>query len=257
MMRGRRRALRFVAGILVLVGIVAAIASPQAALNALQLTLLALFSTSRMVAAYLIGLVFAIAYGHTAATSRRAALIMLPILDVLQSIPILAFFPAALLFFVVTFQGSPVGIEIAVVFLIFTSMAWNMAFGVYESLTTIPQDLEAAASSFGLTKWLRFRLLEFPAAVPKLVYNSILSWTNGWFFLVASEIFSGNGAEFQRPGLGAFIAIAGRNGDVPSIAIGLAVLAAIVLALDVFVWRPLSVWSERFRIDAVAREGAK
>jgi len=258
MMRGRRRALRFVAGILVLVGIVAAIVSPQAALNALQLPLLALFSTSRMVAAYLIGLVFAIAYGHTAATSRRAALILLPILDVLQSIPILAFFPAALLFFVVTFQGSAVGIEIAVVFLIFTSMAWNMAFGVYESLTTIPQDLEAAASSFGLTKWLRFRLLEFPAAVPKLVYNSILSWTNGWFFLVASEVFQVGSSKFARRGLGAFIADAGRNGDVASIAIGLAVLAAVVLALDFFVWRPLSVWSERFRMDtASGRELAK
>jgi len=210
-----------------------------------------------MVVAYLLSLVFAIVFGHTAATNKKAAIVMLPLLDVLQSIPILVFFPAALLFFVATFHGNPIGIEFAVVFLIFTSMAWNMAFGVYESLTTIPQDLEAAATSFGLTGWLRFRLLAFPAVIPKLVYNSILSWTNGWFFLVASEIFSGNGAEFQRPGLGAFIAIAGRNGDVPSIAIGLAVLAAIVLALDVFVWRPLSVWSERFRIDAVARDGAK
>src|SRR5207253_9522528 len=109
----------------------------------------------------------------------------------------------------------PIGIEFAVVFLIFTSMAWNMAFGVYESLTTIPADLEAAAASFGLRGWLRFRYLAFPAAIPKLVYNSILSWTNGWFFLVASEIFSAGGTEFQRPGLGAFIAVAGRNGDVP------------------------------------------
>ncbi len=256
-MRGARRWLRLFAGAMILAGVAAALLNPSSALDAIQLTLLGAFSTARMVVAYLLSLVFAIVFGHTAATNKKAAIVMLPLLDVLQSIPILVFFPAALLFFVATFHGNPIGIEFAVVFLIFTSMAWNMAFGVYESLTTIPQDLEAAATSFGLSGWLRFRLLAFPAVIPKLVYNSILSWTNGWFFLVASEIFSGNGAEFQRPGLGAFIAIAGRNGDVPSIAIGLAVLAAIVLALDVFVWRPLSVWSERFRIDAVAREGAK
>jgi len=124
-----------------------------------------------------------------------------------------------------------------------------MAFGVYESLTTIPQDLDAAAASFGLHGWLRFRHLALPAAIPKLVYNSILSWTNGWFFLVASEIFSAGGTEFQRPGLGAFIAVAGRNGDTPSIAAGIAVLAAVVLALDIFLWRPLSLWSERFRME--------
>src|SRR5438094_265794 len=200
-----------------------------------------------MVVAYLFALVFAIAYGHTAATNKRASAALLPLLDVLQSIPILGFFPAALIFFVATFHGHPIGIEFAVVFLIFTSMAWNMAFGVYESLTTIPADLEAAAASFGLRGWLRFRYLAFPAAIPKLVYNSILSWTNGWFFLVASEIFSAGGTEFQRPGLGAFIAVAGRNGDIPSIAIGIAVLAAVVLTLDIFVWRPLGAWPERPR----------
>ncbi len=256
-MRGARRWLRLVAGALIVAGIVTALLNPSSALGAVQIPLLGAFSTARMVVAYLLALVFAIVFGHTAATNKRASIVMLPLLDVLQSIPILVFFPAALLFFVATFHGNPIGIEFAVVFLIFTSMAWNMAFGVYESLTTIPQDLEAAAASFGLTGWLRFRLVSFPAVIPKLVYNSILSWTNGWFFLVASEIFTGNGAEFQRPGLGAFIAIAGRDGDVASITIGLAVLAAIVLALDVFVRRPLSVWSERFRIDAVAREGAK
>jgi len=250
--RGLRRWFRYVAGVLILAGIVAAIGFPQAALNALQLPLLAVFSTTRMVVAYVLSLVFAIAYGHTAATNKRAAVVLLPLLDVLQSIPILGFFPAALVFFVATFHGHPIGIELAVVFLIFTSMSWNMAFGVYESLTTIPQDLEAAAASFGLTGWLRFRHLAFPAAIPKLVYNSILSWTNGWFFLVASEIFSAGGNEFQRPGLGAFIAIAGRNGDTASIAIGIGVLAAVVLALDIFLWRPLSAYSERFRMETVS-----
>src|SRR5947199_5542492 len=247
--RGLRRWLRLVAVVLILAGIVAAVAFPEAAWNAIQLPLFAFFSTMRMVVAYLFALVFAIAYGHTAATNKRASAALLPLLDVLQSIPILGFFPAALIFFVATFRGHPIGIEFAVVFLIFTSMAWNMAFGVYESLTTIPADLEAAAASFGLRGWLRFRYLPFPAAIPKLVYNSILSWTNGWFFLVASEIFSAGGTEFQRPGLGAFIAVAGRNGDVPSIAIGIGVLEDVMLTISILGWRLLGAWSCRGRME--------
>src|SRR5206468_8031249 len=114
------------------------------------------------------------------------------------SVPILAFFPAVLFFFVNTFNGSPLGLEISVVVLVFTSMAWNMAYGVYEALTTVPHDLEDAAASFGLQGWMRFRRLIFPASVPKLVYNSILSWTNGWFFLVASEVFAAYGKSYTR-----------------------------------------------------------
>jgi len=253
-MRGLRGWLRILAGIAILVAIVVAIVLPQAAWNAAQLPLLALFSTTRMVLAYLLSLVFAITYGATAATNKKAAVIMLPVLDVLQSVPILGFFPAALVFFVATFQGSPIGIELAVVFLIFTSMAWNMAFGVYEALTTVPVDLEAAAASFGLRGMLRFRLLAFPAAIPKLVYNSILSWSNGWFFLVASETFTAFGGTYTRPGLGSFIANAGLVGDNAGIAIGIGVLAAVVVALDTFVWRPLGVWSERFRMETTGRE---
>src|SRR5437667_78828 len=253
-MRGLRGRLRILASIAILVAIAVAVFYPQAAWNAIQLPLFAVFSTTRMLFVDLLSLVFAITYGATAATNKRAAVIMLPILDVLQSVPILGFFPAALVFFVVTFQGSPVGIELAVIFLIFTSMAWNMAFGVYESLTTIPVDLEAAAASFGLRGMLRFRLLALPAAIPKLVYNSILSWSNGWFFLVASETFTAFGGTYTRPGLGSFITNAGIAGDATGIALGIGVLAAVVLALDTFVWRPLGVWSERFRMETTGHE---
>src|SRR5256886_15082733 len=172
---------------------------------------------------------------RSAAANKRAAVIMLPVLDVLQSVPILGFFPAALVFFVVTFQGSPIGIELAVIFLIFTSMAWNMAFGVYESLTTLPVDLVAATASFGMRGMIRFRLLALPAAIPKLVYNSILSWSNGWFFLVASETFTAFGGTFTRPGLGSFITNAGIAGDSTGIALGVGDRAAVVFALDPFV----------------------
>ena len=251
-MRGLRRGFRLIAGILIVIGIGAAIAFPEAARTAAALPVLALFSVVRMVAAYLLSLVFAIAYGHTAATNRRAATVMLPVMDVLQSIPILGFFPFVLLFFVNGPLGDPFGIEIAAVFLIFTSMAWNMAFGVYESITTLPQDLDQAARSFGLHGWLRFRLLAFPAVVPKLIYNSILSWTNGWFFLVASEIITTPQASYVRPGLGSFIYLAGTRGDLGGIAIGIAALATVVLLLDIFLWRPLGIWSERFRIETTA-----
>src|SRR5256712_12207443 len=179
---------------------------------------------------------------------------MLPVLDVLQSVPILGFFPAALVFFVATFQGGPIGMELAVVFLIFASMAWNMAFGVYEALTAIPVALEAAAASFGLRGMLRFRLLAFPAAIPNLVYNSILSWSNAWFFLVASETFTAFGGTYARPGLGSFIANAGLVGDNAGIAIRIGVLAVVVVALDHIVWRLLGDLLVWFRMESTGRE---
>src|SRR2546426_3828873 len=248
-MAAARKWLRWVALVVIAAGAAVAIAFPEGAARAATLPLLAVFSLGRMVAAYLLALVFAIAYGTTMAVSKRAAVILLPVLDILQSVPILGFFPASLVFFVATFQGHPAGLELAVVFLIFTSMAWNMAFGVYESLTTIPQDLQDGARVFAVRDWLRFRRLVFPAMVPKLVYNSMLSWSNGWFFLVASEIFTAFGATYVRPGLGAFIADRGNAGDLPGIMVGIAVLAGVVVTLDALIWRPLSVWSERFRIE--------
>ena len=251
-MRGLRGRLRIVAVVLILLGIGTAVLFPDAARTVATLPLLAFFSVLRMVAAYVLSLLFAISYGHTAATNRRAATVMLPVMDILQSIPILGFFPFVLLFFVNGPLGDPFGIEVAAVFLIFTSMAWNMAFGVYESITTLPQDLDQAARSFGLHGWLRFRLLALPAMVPKLIYNSILSWTNGWFFLVASEIITSPGTSYVRPGLGSFIYLAGQRGDIGGIAIGIAALATVVLLLDVFLWRPMSVWSERFRMETTA-----
>src|SRR5438445_8094162 len=158
-MRGLRGRLRILAVVLIGLGIGTAVLFPDAARTVATLPVLAFFSVLRMVAAYLLALVFAVSYGYTAATNKRAAIIMLPVMDVLQSIPILGFFPFVLLFFVNGPLGDPIGIEIAAVFLIFTSMAWNMAFGVYESITTLPQDLDQAARSFGLHGWLRFRLL--------------------------------------------------------------------------------------------------
>ena len=250
---GRRR----IALAAILLAVAAVLAFPAQAAAAATLPGLALASVTRMVAAYVLSLTFAIVFGLTAATNRRAATVLLPFLDGLQSVPIFGFFPAALLFFVATFHGHPAGLELAVVFLIFTSMAWNMAYGVYESVITIPRDLEVAGQSLGLTGWLRFRRLLFPSMIPKLVYNSMLSWSNGWYFLVASEVFTAFGETHTRPGLGAFIAEAGIAADMGAIALGLGALAAVVLALDALAWRPLSLWSERFRIESTSREALR
>ncbi len=204
-----RRRLRPLALLLIGIAILIIGLFPSQSAQAAQIPLLALYSTIRMAVAYVLSLAFAISYGTAAAANKRAESVLLPILDVLQSVPILGFFPAALFFF----NGNPIGLEFAIVFLIFTSMAWNMAVSVYESLTTIPTDLDAAASSFGLHRWLRFRMFAFPAAIPKLVYNSVLSWTNGWFFLVASEAIASGTTTLSRPGLGSFIYFAGDRGD--------------------------------------------
>ncbi len=250
-----RKKLRTIGIAVIVLAAVLVILFPGEAALAAYLPGLAFFSTMRMVFAYLLSLIFAIAYGTAAAANKRAAEIMLPVLDILQSVPILGFFPIVLLFFYDTLP-DPIGTETAIIILIFTSMSWNMAFGVYEAITNLPHDLLDASSVFGMKGWLRFRRLQLPATIPKLVYNSMLSWTVGWFYLVASEVFTAGGKNFTRPGIGSFIADAGLAGDIGGIVLGIAALTAVVLILDTFVWRPLSVWSERFRMDVAVAAGA-
>ncbi len=216
------------------------------------------YSFGRMVAAYALSLIFALGYGFLAATRRSYERILLPILDLLQSIPILAFFPAALVLFVgLTGRGSFLGPNLASVFLIFTSMSWNMAFGVYESIKGIPGDLREASDSFGVSGWRRLRRLLFPATANSLVYNSILSWTGGWFFLVASEIITGPSINITLPGIGSLLFTAALSQNMPELAAGLIVLASLIVAMDLLLWRPLGSWAERFRYDQVpSGEGA-
>ena len=134
----------------------------------------------RMLIAYGLSLLFALSYGYVAATHARAGRWMLPVLDILQSIPVLILFPAAIYIFVQVVHGR-LGVEMATIFLIFTSQAWNMAFGVYESLTTLPEDTREAVAAYGVRGWLKFREFLFPACIPKLVYNSMMSWAGGWY----------------------------------------------------------------------------
>lgn len=202
----------------------------------------------RMGIAYFFALCFALFYGYIAATNVNARKFMLPTLDILQSVPILGFFPAAVLFFIGIINGR-LGVEIAAVFLIFTSMAWNMAFGVYESLTSIPKELIEAANSFGLHGWQRLENLTLPACVPKLVYNSIISWSVGWFFLVASEIISAGSESYKLPGLGSFLIDTTYSGKISLMLVGLSTLVIIILLLELFIWKPMQSWADKYTYD--------
>jgi len=210
----------------------------------------------RMLAAYIIALLFSIIYGMTAARGGLYERILIPAIDIAQSVPVVGFFPAAVYFFVALAHGSRFGVEMAAVFLIFTSQAWNMALGVYEAVKTIPDDSRDALESFGARGWLRFKRLLLPASVPKLVYNSILSWVAGWYFLIACEIITVGPASYWLPGLGSFLWQAGEKGRNFDLAAGLLTLLAIIVAMDLIVWQPLSMWAERFRYEFAASSGA-
>jgi len=209
------------------------------------------YSFLRMSAAYALSLGFALAYGYYAATHRTGERVMIPILDILQSVPILGFFPIAIVFFASLTPNSWPGPNLASVFLIFTSMAWNMVFGVYESLKTLPAELKEAAATFRLRGWLLFRRVLYPATINRLVYNTVLSWTAGWFFLVEAEIFTTNSSSSSSilPGIGSYLYFASLNHETAAFLAGILVLVIVNAALDFAVWRPLSKWAERFRYD--------
>lgn len=205
----------------------------------------------RMLAAYVLALAFSLAYGSVAALKRGADKIMLPILDILQSVPVLGFFPAAVFFFIGLFHGR-LGVELASIFLIFTSQAWNMTFGVYEALTTIPKDLVEVREAYELKGALAYRKLYLPACTNRLVYNSILSWAGGWYFLVATEIIAAGPINYRLPGLGSFLVVTSLRGELVRTFIGLAVLVSIIVLMDLLLWRPLTVWAEKFRYEFAA-----
>ncbi len=225
-------------------------------LSARLLPLYGLFSLLRMVAAYAVSLAFALVTGYFAATSPLARRFILPGLDILQSVPILGFFPAAIFFFIHLFRGSAAGVEAAAIFLIFTSQAWNLAFSVYESLITIPEDLATAVRMSGASGLVRWRRLLLPACVPRLTYNSMLSWAGGWYFLIASEIITVGPQSYTLPGLGSYIGQAIADGEYGPAAAGIATLAVIIILLHILVWSPLEFWARRFRYEYASRTEA-
>jgi NitT/TauT family transport system permease protein len=207
-------------------------------------------SLGRMLAAYVLSLLFSMVFGYLAARNRTAEKVFIPLLDVLQSMPILSFLPVALLGFSAILP-TPWAVEISSIILIFTSQAWNIAFAWYQSLTTIPRNLKQASTIFHFSPWLRFRVLELPFAAISLIWNSMASWAGGWFFLMAAEIFSVGDRNFRLPGLGAYLQEAANRGNLESLVWGLGALMLIIVTLDQLVWRPLLAWSERFTLSLV------
>ena len=226
--------------------------APRLHVSARNLPYYAACSFLRMLAAYAVSLVFALVYGLLAGTSRAYERVLIPVIDIAQSVPVVGFFPAAIYFFVALAHGSRFGVEMAAVFLIFTSQAWNMALGVYEAVRTLPGDSVEALEVFGASGWLKLKRLLLPACVPKLVYNSILSWVTGWYYIIACEIITAGPARYQLPGLGSYLMTAQDKGRTGEIIAGLLTLLTIIILMDAIVWQPLSVWAERFRYEFAA-----
>ncbi|WP_448336467.1 ABC transporter permease [Chloroflexus aurantiacus] len=226
---------------------------PTISLSPAALPFYALYSVGRMAMAYVLSFIFTLIYGYIAAYNPHAERVLIPLLDVLQSVPILSFLPVVLLGLSAILPQA-FAVELTAVVLIFTSQVWNMTFAWYQSLTTIPKELREASSIFRFSWWQRFTTLEFPFGAPALVWNSMMSWAGGWFFLMAAEIFTLGERDFRLPGLGAFLQTAADAGDLTAIGWGLFSLVLVIIVLDQLVWRPLLVWSGRFRLEFVERD---
>lgn len=205
----------------------------------------------RMVIAYFLSLFFTLIYSYIAYRSKLASMILIPLLDILQSIPVLSFLPGVVLALIALFPGQRIGVEIAAIILIFTGMTWNMTFSFYQSLTSIPKELIEASQIYRLKLWQRFWTVELPSGAIGLVWNSVMSVAGGWFFLMAIESFTLGDKNFRLPGLGSYLAAAASQGDFGAIAWGLLVLIGVIVLIDFFIWRPLIAWAEKFKFETV------
>jgi NitT/TauT family transport system permease protein len=206
-------------------------------------------TTFRMFAAMALSLLFTLTYATWAAKSPRAEKLLVPILDILQSVPILGFISITVVFFMSLVPGRVLGVEFAAIFAIFTSQAWNMAFSFYQSLRTLPAELEEVAESFRLSPWMRFWQLEVPFAMPALIWNMMMSMSGGWFFVVASESISVGHTSVALPGMGSYIALAIEQRSLGAIAWAIITMLIVILIYDQLIFRPLVAWSDRFRVE--------
>ncbi len=210
------------------------------------------YSLLRIALAYVLSLLFAVTYGYIAAYRPRAERFMIPLLDVLQSIPVLSFLPGVMLAMAALFPGRQLGVEMGAVLLIFTGQVWNMAFSFYASLKSIPREMREAATIYRFNWWQRFLQIELPFATIGLVWNSMMSVAGAWFFLMACEQFG----DFRLPGLGSYLQAAADNGDTRSILLGILTMVAVIVLIDQFVWRPVIAWAEKFKMEQVESASA-
>jgi NitT/TauT family transport system permease protein len=222
---------------------------PAISLDPRNLPYYAARSTLRMFIALAASFVFTFAYGYAAARSRYAERVLIPLLDILQSVPVLGFLSITVTGFIALFPGSLLGLEAASIFAIFTSQAWNMAFSFYQSLRTLPADLAEATSAYGLPVWQRFVRLEVPAGMIGLIWNAMMSFGGGWFFLAASEAISVLNQQYTLPGIGSYVAAAVGARNMPALGYAVLTMAVVILAVDQLFWRPIIAWSDKFRLE--------
>ncbi|MEI8251248.1 MAG: ABC transporter permease subunit [Synechococcus sp. ELA057] len=223
--------------------------SPQVSLNPADLPDYAIRSTLRMFIALGLSTVFTLLYGSLAAHNRRAERVLIPLLDILQSVPVLGFLSITVTGFIALFPGSLLGLEAASIFAIFTSQVWNMTFSFYQSLRTVPRELTEATTLYRLSRWQRFSRLELPSAAIPLLWNAMMSFGGGWFFLAASEAISVLNQNYTLPGIGSYVAAAVSARDLPALAWAVVTMAVVILLVDQLFWRPLVAWSNRFRME--------
>src|ERR1700730_656286 len=227
--------------------------TPQVEISRTPLALAAYagYSLLRITIAYVLSLAFTLVYGYVAAYNPRAERFMIPLLDVLQSIPVLSFLPGVMLAMVALFPGRQLGVEAGAILLIFTGQVWNMAFSFYASLKSIPNEMREAARIYRFSWWQRFIEMELPFSAIGLVWNSMMSVAGGWFFLMACEMFVLGPRDFRLPGLGSFLQTAASHGDTRAILWGLAAMIGVIVLLDQLVWRPVIVWADKFKFEQV------
>jgi NitT/TauT family transport system permease protein len=209
------------------------------------------YSLLRITIAYVLSLGFTLVYGYVAAYNARAERFMIPLLDVLQSIPVLSFLPGVMLAMVALFPGRQLGVELGAILLIFTGQVWNMAFSFYASLKGIPKEMREAAAIYRFSWWQRFTQMELPYSAIGLVWNSMMSVAGGWFALMVCEMFVLGERDFRLPGLGSYLQTAASAGDTRSILWGIATMVAVIVLLDQFIWRPVIAWAEKFKVEQV------
>lgn len=209
----------------------------------------ALCTTLRMLIAMLLSLLFTFVIGSLAAKSKIGALIIIPAVDILQAVPVLGFLTCLVPFFMNLFPGKQYGVEAAAIFAIFSSQVWNMIFGFYQSLMTIPQDLKEVSIQFKLSAWQKFLKLELPFAMSSLIWNMVMSMSSSWFFLVASEAISLGNTKIKLPGIGSWLAVAIENKNVSAVLLSVIAISLVIFCCNQFLFNPLLVWSQKFNMN--------
>ena len=225
---------------------------PSVSLDPRYLAYYAVRSTFRMFIALALSVLFTLSYGYAAAKNKLAEKALIPLLDVLQSVPVLGFLSVTVTAFIALFPGSLLGLECASIFAIFTSQAWNMTFSFYHSLITLPRELDEAAKIFRFSKWRRFISMEVPASMIGLVWNGMMSFGGGWFFVAASEAISVLNKNYTLPGIGSYVALAIQHRNLHALLYAVVTMVIVIVVVDQFFWRPVVAWSEKFRMDKSA-----